>query len=218
MPPDLPRPLAAPDALEDALERGTARQEPANAEAPTGTELLLFLCEAVPCAAPLAALREVLPTLPEAVALPHSPPWMLGIFPLRTEMVGLVDPGPLLLGIAPGETYAPMLVRQREARLASASGFTTSAVALATALVVGEGERMMALAVSAIGDIVLAHDEEISSDSQGMAHAASPLADAYIVGIYTPSGTHNHFSILNVERLLNDLVAALDHVEAERYG
>ena len=55
-----------------------------------GDPYLLFTCADVACAAPLAHFREVLPTLPTTVALPFSPPWMLGFFALHTELIGLV--------------------------------------------------------------------------------------------------------------------------------
>jgi chemotaxis signal transduction protein len=63
---------------------------------------LLFVCAGVPCAAPLAELREALPTLPRTTPLPFSPPWLLGLFPLRTEIIGLVDPVPMLTGAGAG--------------------------------------------------------------------------------------------------------------------
>lgn len=71
---------------------------PAEGQERAGTEHLLFVCAGVPCAAPLAELREALPTMPQTIPLPFSPPWLLGLFPLRTEIIGLVDPTPLLLG------------------------------------------------------------------------------------------------------------------------
>src|SRR5579875_1764982 len=75
-------------------EAGEAGGERAN----TGVEHLLFVCANLPCAAPLAELREALPALPRTTPLPFSAPWLLGIFPLRTEIIGLADPVPMLLG------------------------------------------------------------------------------------------------------------------------
>lgn len=75
----------------------TLEQAPEEQER-VGAEHLLFVCAGVPCAAPLAELREALPTMPHTTQLPFSPPWLLGLFPLRTEIIGLVDPVPLLTG------------------------------------------------------------------------------------------------------------------------
>jgi len=74
-------------------------QPPTEEQERAGVEHLLFVCAGVPCAAPLADLREALPIMPRTTPLPFSPPWLLGLFPLRTEIIGLVDPVPLLTGV-----------------------------------------------------------------------------------------------------------------------
>jgi len=78
--------------------QGLTLGQPAESQERAGIEHLLFVCAGVPCAAPLAELREALPTMPRTTQLPFSPPWLLGLFPLRTEIIGLVDPTPLLTG------------------------------------------------------------------------------------------------------------------------
>ncbi len=103
--------MGTPGALDRLLAQAEGGIPPE--ETAAGTELLVFLCGAAPCAAHLHALREVVPTLPEFTLLPASPPWLLGVCALRTDLLGLVDPAPMLLGNSPSELYAPTLATRR---------------------------------------------------------------------------------------------------------
>lgn len=154
--------------------------------APLGEEHLLVTCAGVVCAVALAHLREVLPTLPTATALPFSPSWLLGVFPLRTELVALVDPAPTVRDVP-----------QVEAE--------TTARRLAAVLVAGAGEQSLGLAVAAVGDIAVVREEEIVRDTSGLGGGVRP---AYVAGWYTPAGGRPAV-LLDVPRLVADLLRAL---------
>ncbi len=99
--------MGRPGAMSEIIRQTSPGQgrtlgQPSEEEERAGAEHLLFVCAGVPCAAPLADLREALPTMPRTTPLPFSPPWLLGLFPLRTEIIGLVDPVPMLTGAAAG--------------------------------------------------------------------------------------------------------------------
>ena len=118
MTPDLLRLLTSarigdPGALDQLLARAEASI--ASVDQSEGTDLLIFLCGSTPSAAPISALRAVLPTLPRFAPLPASPPWLLGVFPFQGDVLGLVDPAPLLLGMGTNETYSPVLAPRRHA-------------------------------------------------------------------------------------------------------
>lgn len=196
------------DAMDHLLQNAHGGVTPN--ESRTGVEYLLFACADIPCAVPLKSLREVRPSLPQVVPLPFSPDWLIGIFPLRTQLLALVDPAPLLLG-RPADHVSSWLKPQRnslyERRVTTPLEnplFPTSA------LLVGEGEGVLAWAVTAVGDIVLIPDEQIiSPDALPM-----PMPDKYVTGIYAPSSGAQRYLILNVEVVLADLLAGL--LEKER--
>jgi chemotaxis signal transduction protein len=187
-------------------------------DAPQGTDLLLFMCGSVACAALLSGLREVIPHLPACAMLPFSPPWLLGVFPLRSEMLGLVDPAPQLLGIASSESYVPVVAPRQRPSDALFPSPPTGQLGLSMTLVAGDGTHQLGLAVSAVGDAVLAVEEEIVVERDAPPREASPIHERYIAGIYTPRQTQDHYTILHIERLLDDLIHALDRSEEEGHG
>lgn len=179
-------------------------------EVHVGTEYLLFACADVPCAVPLKTLREVRPSLPQVVPLPFSPDWLIGIFPLRTQLLALVDPAPLLLGRS--ADHAASWLKPQRSSLYERRVTTPLVNPLfpTTALLVGEGEGVLAWAVTAVGDIVLIPDEQIvSADALPI-----PMPEKYVTGIYVPSSGEQRYLILNVGSVLADLLAGL--VEKER--
>jgi chemotaxis signal transduction protein len=206
--------IGAPGAVDQLLAEAERGALPA--DAPAGTGLLVFLCGSAPCAAALGLLREVLPMLPQFASLPASPPWMLGVFALRTEMLALVDPAPILLGMDPGDLYVPLLTTRHPYSDSAFPAPPTGPLGLTMAIVAGEGERALGLAVSAIGDLVRADDDELVTDATTLTRAASPIAERYIAGIYTPRGTTDHYAILHIERLVEDLLRALEPEEERR--
>jgi chemotaxis signal transduction protein len=178
------RPLdaAAMERLLSHIAKGT---DPTEGRA--GSEYLLFMCRQTPCAVPLHELREVLPSLPRTVSLPFSPPWLLGIFPLRTELLGLVDPAPILLGARAPESASPASLPT-------------------TALIVGEGDTLLGLAVASVGDIALVHPDTLvpapfTSDT--------PLTGTYAPARYVPPSGGPEYAMLDLPRLTADLIRAL---------
>ena len=179
----------AHDAMERLLSHIAQGTDPT--EGRTGSEYLLFTCGHTPCAVPLTELREVLPSLPAAVPLPFSPPWLLGIFPLRTELVGLANPTPVLLGATRGpEPDAPRPT---------------------TAIVVGDADNPLALAVSSVGDIAVVQPEEIVRDP---ALDGPQVALPYAAGHYLAPDGSRIYAIVHMPRLVADVLAALTEVAA----
>jgi chemotaxis signal transduction protein len=152
-----------------------------------GIEYLLFSCRQTPCAAPLHELREVLPSLPRTVHLPFSPPWLLGIFTLRTELLGLVDPAPALLSAYANEPATP-------------------AASPTTALIVGEGDTLLGLAVTGVGDIALVLPDQLLPIS---ASGGRPQAGPYMRARYVPASGGPEYAVLDLPRLVTDLLRML---------
>jgi chemotaxis signal transduction protein len=152
-----------------------------------GSQYLLFTCGGVRCAVALRALREVLPQVPAAVPLPHSPPWTLGVFALRSELIALVDPAPVLLG-------------ERSTR---------ERVQVGAALLVGEGPRTLGWAVGDIGAIRVIRPEEISP----LPSPAVPVWERYALGVCTPASAEDTYVLLDADRLLDDLLNELEERE-----
>ncbi len=201
----------------EQVKRGTAPIAP-----PQGDPYLLFTCADVACAAPLTQFREVLPTLPTTVALPLSPPWMLGFFALHTELIGLVDPAPFLFD-AP-ELASLSRARARNGRVIKPGSPSPSSESwrLAvpesgpTALIIGAGERMLALAVAGVGDMAYVQPGEIHTESVG-ALPARPPASRFRSGVYTEPSSQVAFYVLKIDMLLDALLDALVSVEASTH-
>lgn len=196
------------DAMERLLVSAQSGDPPQ--QAPSGTEHLLFTCAGTECAVPLSSLREVLPTVPRTVHLPFAPEWMLGIFPLRNEMVGLVDPVPLLTSQDP--TYDGLTTDDRDTPQTGAHihcPALASSGAPAMALVVGSVDRCLAWAVESVGAIALAQDDAMHGLSDEVLREL-PFARRYVVGMYEPRDTSVHALVLNAEKMLSDLLDALD--------
>lgn len=172
------------------------------AEAPVEEPRFLFFhCAGVDCAAPLTALREVLPRCPAALPLPHTPDWLLGVFALRAELVGLADPAALLFDHATDRGHAP-----------STYG---------AALLVGSGARALAWAVESIGATTAlggptAGDEETAgaqaprSDAAEDPHAVHPsVAAPYATGAVALADGRR-YTVIDAEALLADMLRALE--------
>ncbi len=183
-------------------------------EPPSDKQFLLFACGGVLCAAPLINFREVLPVLPQPTPLPFSPPWMLGICILHAELIGLVDPAPRLLG----QPNLPIL-RWRppvNPTLGGIQPLPASSVINGAhaghALVVGEEERSLAFAVQAVLDIVASEDDEIVA-LDAPEHPSLGCAERYAAGFLLPKDAAESFTIVRVDLLLADLLAALEERE-----
>lgn len=200
-----------------ALEQ--VRQGAAPVQSPVGTPYLLFTCADVACAAPLTYFREALPTLPTTVALPFSPPWMLGFFALHTELIGLVDPAPFLFGSP--ELTSVSRARTHNGRVivpgaASGPGENWRLAALEsgpTALIIGRDEHMLALAVAGVSDLAYVQEDEIHGDLSLAGSGRVPAAN-FRAGVYAQRDGASAFHIINVDALLAALLAEMEHVEA----
>lgn len=187
---DLPRPPVVSAGTVATMERllthaaGASALEPE----PGGVEYLLFTCGQARCAAALHQLREVLPALPAAVALPFSHAWLLGVFPFRTELLALVDPRHILLG-------------------PDGSLDIAAAAPPTTALIVGEGEAMLGLAVTTNRDIGVEQLDEIvpAPPRDG---SQPQIVTPYATGRYVRAGGEPH-AVIDMPRLVTDLLVAL---------
>lgn len=185
----------------------------ANVEQP-GDEHLLFLCGGVACAAPLRALREVLLSCPRPVFLPFSPPWLLGVCPLRLELVGLVDPVPMLLGDrGDGTPFWPVEGATSGAFYVRTAGTDSGP---APALVVSGVECSLCWVVQAVGDIARILPEEIVTAPEQIADARLPFVARYVRGVYAPDNSDQRHVVLNVQRLMSDLVDAMREKDNDR--
>lgn len=179
-----------PEAMERLLQAASAPPESA-----AGVGHLLFACADVPCALPLTTLREVMRTTPAIILLPHSPPWMHGLFPWQAEIMALVDPAPMLLG------RQHLAAVDTPARLAGARP-------AAMALVVGDDQRALALVVDTVGDIAAVEAADVKDVPAG-GGADLPLRERYVTGVYEHASTGTHFALLDAGRLLDDLLDAI---------
>jgi len=201
----------------EQVRRGDAPLAP-----PEGDPYLLFTCADVACAAPLTQFREVLPTLPTTIALPLSPPWMHGFFALHTELIGLVDPAPFLFD-AP-EMASLSRSRARNGRVIKPGATSPSGESwrLATpesgptALIIGAGERMLALAVAGVGDLAYIQAGEIRGDPVNTAPARAP-APRFQSGIYTEPASQTAVYVVKVDELLDALLDALMSAEVSAH-
>jgi len=180
-----------PEAMERLLHAASAT--PASA---SGVEHLLFTCADMPCALPLTVLREVMRAAPAATPLPHSPPWMHGVFPAQSEILALVDPAPMLLG------------RQHLAAVDPPARPAGTRPATTMALVVGDGERALAWLVDTVGDITPVEAKDVR-DVRAASGAGMPPRERYLVGVYEQTHTGARYALLDAERLLNDLLDAI---------
>lgn len=179
-----------------------------------GTEYLLFTCGGVACGVPLAALREVLPTLPQITPLPASPEWMMGIFALRTELIALVDPAPLLLDNAeqPPHLHQSATYQPASAPPAPSRGHSqpTSDDIPQSALIVETGERCLAWAIALVGDIVRLDDHEIVPHTPVATADAREVRRRYVAGEYVMPQNGRRYTLLQTELVLDDVLHALE--------
>ncbi len=180
----------------------------------TGIEYLLFTCGGVECGVPLAALREVLPALPQVAPLPASPEWMMGVFALRAEMIALVDPAPVLLDHAaayatprpsPASHTAPVASTLPQDRSQASSIHRPR-----SALIVGTGERCLAWAISLVGDLVRLEDHEILPHTHEATADAPRVRERYILGDYIVPENGRRYTLLNAELVLDDVLHELE--------
>ncbi|HEX8036986.1 MAG TPA: chemotaxis protein CheW [Ktedonobacterales bacterium] len=165
-----------------------------------GTEYLLFTCGGVDCGVPLAALREVVPALPQVAPLPASPEWMMGIFALRTEMIALIDPVPMLLDSAEAHADPHHFTLSQP----------TSESIPRSALIVGTGERCLAWAIALVGDIVRLDDDMIAPHTRETTAGAGEVRERYVAGDYVIPRSGRRYTLLQTDLVLDDVLHALE--------
>lgn len=194
---------------EQSLLQALARAEAGltlEPDAAEGEEHLLFWLGASPYLVRLTELREVLPSVPPHVALPFSPQWLLGIFPMRTTLVALVDPAPTLLSDADAAQRLAMLDAQR-----ATPPHRIGQVESPRALVVGEGDDLLALLVDHIGDICLLRaEDQMDAQQHGAASGIPGAAQEYVAGVYSIAGLKRAAQALRMGPLCADIFAALE--------
>ncbi len=208
------------DEQSDALEQPHRAAD--SVTPPTGDPYLLFTCADVACAAPLTHFREVLPTLPTTVALPFSPSWVLGFFAFHTDLVGLVDPAPFLF--ADPEMTGISRARARNGRIIVPGLAASPNNALRqgapesgpTAVVVGVGERTLALAVSSVGDIAYMGKDDLDTAPVLTAPARVPV-ERFRAGSFTLRDSQPAYQVLKINALLDTLLDSLMSVEARSH-
>jgi len=199
----------APEAfMPSATDPEMAGESAATPDEPAGQEYLLFWLGEWPCLVRLAELREALPVVPGHAALPFSPRWLWGIFPLRTDLVALVDPMPVLMH---GPDAARAMDVTRAPRAASANDF--GPVEALRALVIGEGDHLLALLVDRIGEICAVTEGDRRPGDLADQPGEVPLAQ-YVAGAYTVAGVERDALELRIARLADDIFAALEERSA----
>ena len=176
--------------IERLAQRVAHGEQPDDSQ--VGAQYLLFRCGQTPCAVALTDLREVLPKLPAVVVMPYSPPWLLGLFPLRAELLGLADPAPLLLSSNGQAAY--------------------EASALSMALVVEHDGVALGLAVAAVGDIAHVPSDELVPITPD---AVTGVTRPYALGVYISPRGGTPYTVVDMRRLVADLLAALSEDAAD---
>ncbi|HEX8729381.1 MAG TPA: chemotaxis protein CheW [Ktedonobacterales bacterium] len=197
---------SAVDALDSVMvgQDAAAPDQDEPQDEPGGEQYLLFWLGDWPCLVRLAELREALPHVPRHVALPFSPRWLWGIFPLRTDLVALVDPIPML-------TLGPETARDADAtrRAGAAPLGVFGQVEPLRALVVGEGDHLLALLADRIDEIRVVRAEDQCPLDQPPSPSDAPLP-RYIAESYTVEGLERPALALRVSHLVEDVLAALE--------
>lgn len=230
--PSAGEPLSLAELLALARTRGAEGKQPGPAQAegagttpgaaPEGDPYLRFTCADITCAAPITHFREVLPTLPTTIALPFSPPWMLGLFALHTALIGLIDPAPELfdapelVGLSRSRAHNGQVIVPGARKNTNANWRLATPESGPTALIIGNGERMLALAVSGVGDLIYARPDEIRENPASVANTRMP-ATRFCAGVLASQNEQNGQStlpIVKIDALLDELLAALTVMEA----
>jgi chemotaxis signal transduction protein len=192
------------DTVTDLLRRLEMGQ--ADMQQALGPQYLLFECGGIPCAVPLTELREVLKEVPRTIPLPSVPEWMVGIFPIRSEILALVDPLPALCG-----------GRDAEGESAGTGALPGPTVGRGATLIIGAGERSLALVVDSYGGTVTIEGREMDTRQQAISATGLPVMPRYVAAMYTLADSGQRHAVLRVDLLLDDLISALEKAEA-RYG
>lgn len=175
---------------EDELRALAQRQEQELAAPPKGLPFVLFTLGAYRWGVPLAALREVLPSLPPLTPLPFSPLWLQGIINLRSEPVGVVNLSELLLD--------PI----------SAASATQRSLRAPVLLAENEGTSL-ALLVEGVSEVIFLEEREIQPLQAGDTRSLPAFAAAHLHTTWTPASGGQTTFLLDLSRLLVHLLGQL---------
>ena len=160
---------------------------------------------------PAKAIREV-EEVRAVTPVPTTPGWLLGVMNLRGAIVGVVDLA-RFLGLG-GASHAGLRALSGLAGLPGLAGPAT-----AEALICGEDETMVALAVDAVSAIRPLAAAEILPLPEPHGEAAVAPATRYLAGLYrapdqTGPGAAGLLGVLDLERVLR----AVDGSEGQGTG
>lgn len=176
---------------------------------PAAEERLLFWLDAEPYLVRLVDLKVVLSQLPQVAQLPHSPPWLWGIFPLETALAALVDLRAMLRE-GPGAVG--------ETKAAAISGATAPSSLLKDdrmALVTGDDELTLALIVDRLGDVY--PDDAITPLPEEFGGVPGDAPTRHYSGTrFAVGGVSAPVPELRLGALLTDVLSAIE--ERDPYG
>ncbi|HKW21154.1 MAG TPA: hypothetical protein VJO13_07255, partial [Ktedonobacterales bacterium] len=148
--------------------------------------------------------------------------WMLGFFALHTELIGLVDPAPFLFdapemaSLSRSRARNGRVIKPGSPSLSGESWRLATPESGPTALIIGAGERMLALAVAGVGDMAYVQPGEIQSERTDVTPARAP-APRFQAGIYREPTSQTTLYVVKIDVLLDALLEALMSVEASAH-
>ncbi len=139
---------------------------------------------------PAGSIREV-EEVRAVTPVPNTPAWLLGVMNLRGSIVGVADLARFLglAGAGPHPRLAP----------------GGSASTMAEALVCGQDEATVALAVEAVSAIRPLADAEILPLPELHGEGVAPTATRYLAGLYREAGDAALVGVLDLDRVLRAL-------------
>jgi chemotaxis signal transduction protein len=168
-------------------------------------EYLVFWVRGKRFAAPLKELREALPTSPALVALPFSPTWFLGLFAYRAEIVALIDLATMLESGPSDDAPDVDATSWRDTAPPDTSDMPFSESRCA--LVMGQGERLIAIQIDRLGDIAPLSADALLPD---VGNRTGDVVDRYVIGALRLGDGQDDARDLNLGALLEDILSSLE--------
>ncbi len=166
------------------------------AEPPNGAPFLTFKLHNQRWGVPVSHLREVLPNVSAITPLPFSPFWLYGLINLHGEPVGLVGLSDLLLDPITAATV----------------GLRTAAGA---PVIIAESEGTpLGLLVEELGEVAFLEEEQFEQVPAVDARILPSTALSHLYAAWYPSQTAQPVLLLDLPRLMTDLLQQLTSGEA----
>ena len=150
---------------------------------------------------PARSIREV-EEVRGVTPVPNTPAWLLGVMNLRGSIVGVADLARFLGLAGPGPQPRP--------------GPGGSASTMAEALVCGQDEATVALAVEAVSAIRPLADAEILPLPELHGESAARTATRYLAGLYRAAGDAALVGVLDLDGVLRALEGPAAPVGSEK--